>query len=45
MPAPPHDYMQLFGLVTFAFMWARMAKVAQDKMRPAAPRLSDHPSW
>jgi hypothetical protein len=26
------DYMQLFGLVTFAFMWARMAKVAQDKM-------------
>jgi acyl-CoA dehydrogenase len=26
------DYMQLFGLVTFAFMWARMAKVAQDKI-------------
>ena len=26
------DYMQLFGLVTFAFMWARMAKVAQEKM-------------
>ena len=22
------DYMQLFGLVTFAYMWARMAKVA-----------------
>jgi hypothetical protein len=22
----------LFGLVTFAYMWARMAKVAQDKI-------------
>jgi hypothetical protein len=26
------DYMQLFGLVTFAYMWARMAKVVQDKI-------------
>ncbi len=26
------DYMELFGLVTFAYMWARMAKVAQDKI-------------
>jgi len=26
------DYMQLFGLVTFAYMWARMANVAQDKI-------------
>jgi len=26
------DYMQLFGLVAFAYMWARMAKVAQDKI-------------
>src|SRR3977135_4256801 len=26
------DYMQLFGLVTFAYMWARMAKVAKDKI-------------
>src|ERR1700682_4274571 len=26
------DYMQLFGLVTFAYMWARMAKVAHDKI-------------
>jgi hypothetical protein len=26
------DYMQLFGLVSFAYMWARMAKVAQDKI-------------
>src|SRR6266545_6906906 len=36
------DYMQLFGLVTFAFMWARMAKVAQDKIASsgATPYLS-----
>src|SRR5258708_3372249 len=26
------DYMQLFGLVTFAYIWARMAKVALDKI-------------
>jgi hypothetical protein len=26
------DYMQLFGLVGFAYMWAKMAKVAQDKI-------------
>jgi alkylation response protein AidB-like acyl-CoA dehydrogenase len=26
------DYMQLFGLVTFGYMWARMAKVASDKI-------------
>jgi len=26
------DYMHLFGLVTLAYMWARMAKVAQDKL-------------
>jgi len=26
------DYMELFGLVTFAYMWARMAKVANEKM-------------
>lgn len=26
------DYMELFGLVTFAYMWARMAKVATDKI-------------
>jgi hypothetical protein len=26
------DYMQLFGLVAFAYMWARMAKVALDKI-------------
>jgi len=26
------DYMHLFGLVALGYMWARMAKVAQDKM-------------
>ena len=37
------DYMQLFGLVTFAFMWARMAKVAQDKIAAGgATPVSDH---
>jgi acyl-CoA dehydrogenase len=30
------DYMQLFGLVTFAYMWARMAKVALDKIAGGA---------
>ena len=30
------DYMQLFGLVTFAYMWARMAKVAQEKIASGA---------
>jgi acyl-CoA dehydrogenase len=26
------DYMELFGLVVFGYMWARMAKVANDKI-------------
>ena len=30
--AAASDYLHLFGLVTFAYMWARMAKVAQDKI-------------
>jgi alkylation response protein AidB-like acyl-CoA dehydrogenase len=30
------DYMQLFGLVTFGYMWARMAKVALDKIAGGA---------
>jgi acyl-CoA dehydrogenase len=29
------DYMQLFGLVAFAYMWAKMAKVALDKIAGA----------
>jgi hypothetical protein len=36
------DYMHLFGLVTFAYMWAQMAQVALDKIAAggAAPYLS-----
>jgi acyl-CoA dehydrogenase len=34
------DYMHLFGLVALGFMWARMAKVAQDKIGAGAS--SDH---
>jgi acyl-CoA dehydrogenase len=36
------DYMQLFGLVSFGYMWAKMAKVAQDKIAGsgATPYLS-----
>src|SRR4029077_15273864 len=34
--APAPEYMQLFGLVTFAYMGARMAKVAQDKIAGGA---------
>ena len=29
------DYLHLFGLVTLGYMWARMAKVAQDKLAEA----------
>jgi acyl-CoA dehydrogenase len=31
------DYLHLFGLVTFAYMWAKIAKVAQDKIAAAGP--------
>ncbi len=31
------DYLHLFGLVTLAYMWARMAKVALDKIAAAEP--------
>jgi acyl-CoA dehydrogenase len=36
------DFLHLFGLVTLAYMWARMAKVAQDKIAAggATPYLS-----
>jgi hypothetical protein len=30
------DYMHLFGLVALAYMWGRMAKVAQDKLAAGA---------
>ena len=37
------DYMHLFGLVALGYMWAQMAKVAQDKMASdGADALSDH---
>jgi acyl-CoA dehydrogenase len=29
------DYLHLFGLVALAYMWARMAKIAQDKIASA----------
>ena len=36
------DYMHLFGLVTLGYMWAKMAKVANDKIAAggASPYLS-----
>jgi hypothetical protein len=30
------DYMHLFGLVALAYMWAQMAKTAQDKLKAGA---------
>jgi alkylation response protein AidB-like acyl-CoA dehydrogenase len=30
------DYMHLFGLVALAYMWAQMAKAAQDKLKAGA---------
>jgi acyl-CoA dehydrogenase len=30
------DYMQMFGLVALAYMWARMAAAAQDKLKAGA---------
>jgi acyl-CoA dehydrogenase len=32
------DYLHLFGLVALAYMWARMAKVAQDKLANGGER-------
>jgi len=39
-----HDYLHLFGLVTLAYMWARMAKVAQDKIAAGGARPISRPS-
>ena len=37
------DYLHLFGLVTFGYMWAKMAKVAQDKIAAGGSHdLSHH---
>jgi len=32
------DYMHLFGLVTLGYMWAKMAKTAQEKLGSGDPR-------
>jgi len=34
--AGAYDYMHLFGLVALGYMWARMAKAAQDKLAAGA---------
>ena len=33
------DYMHLFGLVALAYMWAQMAKAAQEKLEERRQRL------
>jgi len=35
------DYMHLFGLVALAYMWAQMAKAAQDKLKAGANGAED----
>jgi hypothetical protein len=32
------DYMHLFGLVTLGYMWAKIAKTAQDRLAAGDPR-------
>jgi alkylation response protein AidB-like acyl-CoA dehydrogenase len=39
--AGAHDYMHLFGLVALGYMWAKMAKVAQDKLAAGANGASE----
>ena len=34
--AGSHDYMHCFGLVALGYMWARMSKTAQDKLKAGA---------
>jgi hypothetical protein len=34
--AGAHDYMHLLGLVSLGYMWAKMAKVAQHKLKAGA---------
>lgn len=34
--AGAHDYMHLLGLVSLGYMWAKMAKVAQEKLKAGA---------
>jgi hypothetical protein len=39
--AGAHDYMHLFGLVALGYMWALMAKTAQDKLAEGANGATD----
>ncbi len=39
--AGAHDYMHLLGLVSLGYMWAKMAKVAQDKLKAGANGASE----
>ena len=39
--AGAHDYMHLLGLVCLGYMWAKMAKVAQDKLKAGANGATD----
>src|SRR5947209_7168413 len=36
------DYMHLFGLVALAYMWAQMAKAAQEKLKNGANGSQEH---
>ena len=40
--AAASDYLRLMGLVTFAFMWAQMAKIAMDKVEHAEDQFYGH---
>jgi acyl-CoA dehydrogenase len=39
--AGSNDYMHLFGLVALAYMWAHMAKAAQEKLKAGANGSED----
>jgi acyl-CoA dehydrogenase len=39
--AGSHDYMHMLGLVSLGYMWARMAKAAQDKLKAGANGSTD----
>src|ERR1700754_4616042 len=39
--AGSNDYMHLFGLVAMAYMWAQMAKAAQEKLKAGANGAED----
>ena len=39
--AGSHDYMHCFGLVALGYMWARISKTAQDKLKAGANGLTE----